>query len=46
LNDPLAAALVLGGILALCTLGGWFGSALFPPLAPPALRRHLRQELV
>jgi hypothetical protein len=45
LNDPIAAAVVLGGILAVCTLGGWFGAALFPPLAPPALRRPIRHEL-
>jgi hypothetical protein len=45
LSDPIAAALTLGGILAVCTLGGWFGAALFPPLAPPALRRPIRHEL-
>lgn len=39
LSDPVAAAAVLGGILSLCTLGGWFGAALFPPLAPAASRR-------
>ncbi|MCS7020344.1 MAG: hypothetical protein NZU63_00790 [Gemmataceae bacterium] len=44
LNDPLAAALVLGGILACSTLGGWFGAALFPPLASPALRRPFRSS--
>lgn len=45
LSDPIAAAVVLGGILAACTLGGWFGAALFPPLVPPALRRPIRHEM-
>jgi hypothetical protein len=44
-NDPLAAAVVLGSILSLCAVAGWFGAALFPPLAPPAARQWLRSAV-
>ncbi len=41
-SDPAAAGLCLGLVLFGMTLGGWFGSVLMPPLAPPSMRRRPR----
>jgi hypothetical protein len=36
---------IVGSIVAVALVGGWLGSALFLPLAPPAMRRRLRSGL-
>jgi hypothetical protein len=35
-----AAAEVVGLVIGLCAAGGWLGGQLFPPLAPPAMRKR------
>ena len=44
-NDPVAIAAAVGGVVLLGVVGGWLGALLFQPLAPASMRRRLHSNL-